>query len=138
MRRARIRGVEAELQATLPAGFGLELTAHKLDGKALDDDAPLDAIPVPTVTARVRRDFDPGYAWVRTALYGRLDEPGPTEEGRPGFALLDAGVGVRLARYLEVGLLGRNLLDKAYLVTPDARATLAPGRTAIATATVHF
>ena len=40
---------------------------------------------------------------------------------------------MHLGRHVEIDLLGRNLLDKAYLVTPDARATLAPGRTGIAT-----
>ena len=126
--RARIRGVEAELQATLPWRLGLELTAHRLSGTALDDDAALDAIPVPTMTARLRRDFDKGYGWIRTALYGRLDEPGPTEQERPGLrpARRRHRGAPRLAS-VEIDLLGRNLLDKAYLVTPDARATLAPG-----------
>jgi outer membrane receptor protein involved in Fe transport len=136
--RARIRGAEAELQASLPWRLSLELTGHRLSGTALDDDTPLDSIPVPTATARLRRDFDRGYAWVRTAVYGRLDEPGPTERERPGFGLLDAGLGVHLGRRLEIDLTGRNLLDKAYLVTPDARATLAPGRTGIVTATLRF
>ena len=135
--RARIRGLEAEVQATLPWRLSLELSAHNLSGRALDDDAGLDAIPVPTVTARLRRDMESGYVWLRTGLYGRLDEPGPTEQERPGLGLLDAGIGAFLGR-LEVDLIGRNLLDKAYLVSPDARATLAPGRTLIATASVRF
>jgi len=136
--RARIRGVEAELQATLPGRLALELTAHSLEGQALDDAAALDNIPVPTVTARLRRGFDRGYAWVRTGLYGRLGEPGPTEEPRPGYALVDAGLGARFGTRVEVDLLGRNLLDEAYLVSPDARAVLAPGRTAVATLTLRF
>lgn len=136
--RARIRGAEVELQATLPGRFGLELTAHALDGEALDDGAALDTIPVPTFTARVRRDGGRGYGWIRGGLYGRLAEPGPTEQERPGYALLDAGVGARFGRHVELDLLGRNLLDEAYLVSPDARATLAPGRTAIATLTLRF
>ena len=136
--RARIRGAEAELQATLPWRLGLELTAHRLSGTALDDDTGLDAIPVPTVTARLRRDADKGYAWIRAGLYGPLDAPGPTEQERAGLGLLDAGVGLHVGRRVEVDLLGRNLLDKAYLVSPDARATLAPGRTAIVTTTLRF
>jgi hemoglobin/transferrin/lactoferrin receptor protein len=135
--RARIRGMEAEVQATLPWQLSLEVSAHDVSGRALDDDTPLDTIPVPTFTARLRRDVERGYAWVRTGLYGRLDEPGPTEQERPGLGLLDAGVGVRFSQ-LELGVLGRNLLDKAYLVSPDARATLAPGRTLIGTASVRF
>ena len=136
--RARIRGVEAEVQATLPWRLGLELTGHRLSGKALDDGTPLDAVPVPTVTARLRRDFDRGYGWVRTALHGPLDEPGPTERARPGFGLLDAGIGWRLGRRVEIDLLGRNLVDKAYLVSPDSRATLAAGRSGLATLTLRF
>jgi outer membrane receptor protein involved in Fe transport len=136
--RARIRGVEAELQATLPWRLGLEATAHRLGGKALDDDAALDGIPVPTATLRLRRDFDKGYGWVRTGLYGRLDEPGPTEQARPGFGLLDAGIGIHLGSRVEIDVLGRNLLDKAYLVSPDSRAVLAPGVSGLAVLTLRF
>jgi hemoglobin/transferrin/lactoferrin receptor protein len=137
--RAEIRGVEAELQATLPWKIGVELTAHQVSGHALDDDdAALDAIPVLTITTRLSRQFERGYAWVRTAHYGELDEPGPTEQARPGFSLLDAGIGAHLGRHVELDFVGRNLLDKAYLVTPDARATLAPGLTLIGTATLRF
>ena len=136
--QSRIRGAEVELQATLPWKLGLELTAHQLDGEALDDDAALDAIPVPTMTVRLRRDVGKGYGWIRAAFYGRLDEPGPTEQERPGYGLLDAGIGIHLGRQVELDFLGRNLLDKAYLVTPDARATLAPGRTGIVTLSLSF
>jgi outer membrane receptor protein involved in Fe transport len=135
--RARIRGVEVEIQATLPGRLGLELTAHSVGGRAQDDDTGLDSIPAPTATARLRRGFDHGYVWVRSAIYGRLDSPGPTEQSRPGYGLLDVGGGLQLGR-VEFGLVGRNLLDKAYLVSPDARATLAAGRTAIVTASFRF
>jgi outer membrane receptor protein involved in Fe transport len=109
-----------------------------LCGRALDDNAGLDAIPVSTVTARLRRDFDKGHGWIRTGVHGRLDEPGPTEQERPGLGLLDAGIGIHLGSQVEIDFLGRNLLDKAYLVTPDARATLAPGRTGVLTASLRF
>jgi outer membrane receptor protein involved in Fe transport len=136
--RARIRGVEAELQATLPWRLGVELTAHRMSGRALDDGTGLDSIPVPTVTARLRRDVERGYGWIRTGLYGRLDKPGPTEQERPGYGLLDAGIGVHLGPRVEIDVVGRNLLDKAYLVTPDARATLAAGRSAMGILVLSF
>jgi outer membrane receptor protein involved in Fe transport len=136
--RARIRGAEAELQAELPWRLGLEVTAHALSGRALDDDAALDAIPVPTMTVRLRRQADRGHAWIRGAFHGALDEPGPTEQARPGYGLLDAGLGVRAGTRVEIDLLGRNLLDKAYLATPDARATLAAGRSALVTLSLAF
>jgi hemoglobin/transferrin/lactoferrin receptor protein len=135
--RAEIRGVEAELQASLPWQLALELSAHNISGQALDDGTPLDTIPVPTLTLRLRRDMARGYVWVRTGLYDRLDEPGPTEQVRPGYGLLDAGAGV-FVKKVELDIIGRNLLDKAYLVSPDARATLAPGLTVIGTASVRF
>jgi outer membrane receptor protein involved in Fe transport len=136
--RARIRGLEAELQATLPWRLALELAAHRLGGRALDEGAALDAIPVPTATARLRREFDRGYGWVRAALYGRLDEPGPTEQARPGFGLLDAGVGLHLGSRVEIDVLGRNLLDKAHLVSPDSRAVPAPGVSGLAVLTLRL
>ena len=134
---ARIRGIEAEVQARLPARFSLELTGHLLRGEALDDGTGLDGVPPATLTARLRRDFGRGWAWVRTAAYGRLDRPGPTEEERPGYALVDAAAGIRLGP-AEISLLGRNLLDEAYLVSPDSRAVLAPGLTGVLSLGVRF
>jgi outer membrane receptor protein involved in Fe transport len=134
---ARIRGIEAEVQARLPARFSLELTGHVLRGEALDDGTGLDGIPPATLTARLRRDFGRAWAWVRTAAYGRLDRPGPTEQERPGYALLDAAAGMRFGP-AEISVLGRNLLDEAYLVSPDSRAVLAPGLTGVVSLGVRF
>jgi vitamin B12 transporter len=136
--RARMRGVEAEVQALLPARLTVEATAHLLQGKALDDDGALDDVPPGTVTLRLLRHFDRGSVWVRAAGYGRLDEPGPNEQARPGYGLLDAGGALRLVRQVELTVIGRNLLDKVYLVSPDARAVLAAGRSGLVTASVRF
>jgi iron complex outermembrane receptor protein len=134
---ARLRGIEAEVQVRLPSRFSLELTGHVLRGEALDDGTGLDGVPPPTLTARLRRDFGRAWAWVRTAAYGRLDHPGPTEQGRPAYAVLDAGAGIRFGP-AEISLLGRNLLDEAYRVSPDSRAVLAPGRAGIVSLGVRF
>ena len=135
---ARVRGIEAEAQVELPERFALEVTAHLLDGEALDDGTGLDGIPPPTLTLRLRRGFGRASGWVRVAAYDRLDDPGPTEQARAGYALLDAGADVRLGTKAEIRVLGRNLLDKAYLVSPDSRAVLAPGITGIATLSLRF
>ncbi len=134
---ARIQGIEAEVRLRLPSRFSLELTAHSLRGEALDDGTGLDGIPPATLTARLRRDFGRAWAWLRTAAYRRHDRPGPTEEERPGYALLDAAAGVRIGP-AEISLLGRNLLDEAYLVSRDSRAVLAPGLTGVVSLGVHF
>jgi len=134
---AQVRGIEAEVQLRLPSGFSLELTAHALRGEALDDGTGLDGIPPETLTLRLRWDFGRAWAWVRGAAYGDLDRPGPTEQKRPGYALLDAAAGVRLGP-AEISVLGRNLLDEAYLVSPDSRAVLAPGLTGLVSLGVRF
>jgi hemoglobin/transferrin/lactoferrin receptor protein len=136
--RGRLRGVEAEVQATLPARFSIEASAHLMDGRALDDEGTLDDVPPTTLVLRLRRDFGRGFGWVRGAFYGALDEPGPTEQSRPGYQLLDAGAGVRLGPKVEVTLIARNLLDEAYLVSPDARAVLSAGRSALASVSLKF
>jgi outer membrane receptor protein involved in Fe transport len=135
---ARVRGVEAELSARVPWKLSLEATAHLIEGEVLDDGTSLDGIPPPTLTLRLRRDLGRAWAWLRVAAYGRLDAPGPTEEQRPGYALLDAAVGARLGAKLELQLLGRNLLDESHLVSPDSRAVPAPGITGIMTVALRF
>jgi len=136
--QARLRGVEAEIQADLPGRFSVEVAGHLIRGEAKDDGAFLDDIPPTTLTLRVRRDFDRGFVWVRTGLYGRLDRPGPSEQKRPGYGLLDAAAGIRLGKKVDVNVVGRNLLDQAYLVSPDSRAVLAPGISGIVTLIARF
>ncbi len=135
---ARIRGIEAELQAELPWKLSLQATVHVIEGELLDDATNLDGIPPETFTLRLRRELGRAWAWVRVAGHSGLDEPGPTEQPRPGYTLLDACVGARLGSRVELRALGRNLLDEAYLVSPDARAVLAPGITAIVSLEVGF
>ena len=131
-------GWRRSCRPSLPWRLGLELSAHAINGKALDDDTPLDTIPVPTLTPAC------GATWIAaTCGCGRGSTTASTSRARPsrsvpGYGLLDAGVGLFLWRQLELDFLGRNLLDKAYLVSPDARATLAPGLTLIATASIKF
>ena len=64
----------------------------------------------------------------RGAAYARDDRPGPTEQEVPGYAVLDAGAGFSINGWLEISLLGRNLLDRSYLASSDVDAVLAPGR----------
>ena len=57
------------MQASLPARFSLDLSAHFIRGRSATDDLPLDDVPPPTATARLSRAFASGSLWVRTALY---------------------------------------------------------------------
>jgi iron complex outermembrane receptor protein len=136
--RARLRGVELEAQVEPRAGWRVELAGHVMRGRAVDDASYLDDIPPLTFTARLTRDFGRGFAQVRGAWYAEDDRPGPTEQARDGYSLLDLTGGWRMGRGLELRALARNLLDSSYRVSPDARATLAPGRSLALTAALSF
>ncbi|HSL22239.1 MAG TPA: TonB-dependent receptor [Vicinamibacterales bacterium] len=137
--RARLRGIEAEAQVGLGAGWGLELTAQLARGLALDDGAPLDDIAPPMVSALLRREISGGgYAQLRAAAFGRDTRPGPTERDMPGYAVLDASAGIPLTSRLEVQVSARNMLDKEYLASPDPRTVPAPGASVLVSALVRW
>lgn len=137
--RARIRGLEAEVHAVLGGQVILESTATLTRGLALDDRQALDDIPPLTFTLSLRRPVGTrGFAHVRGAFYGRDDRPGPTEVAVPGYTVLDVIGSVTLAKALDVNLTVRNLLDRTYPVSPDARAVWAPGLHGILTVIARF
>jgi iron complex outermembrane receptor protein len=132
--RARLRGVELEIQWTLLGGYTFEIGAQTARGKALEDNSWLDDVPVENLTLKLRRDLGGGnYIDVRTAFFGRDERPGPTETVTPGFWTLDIGGGWKLNPHLQIRFLGRNLLNESYPVSPDRRAVLAPGRSGVVT-----
>jgi iron complex outermembrane receptor protein len=127
--RTLIRGIELEAQADLGAGLLIELGAQAAEGRALDDGTPLTDIPAEGLTLTLRRAWGArAAAWLRATLRDRRDDPGPTERAIPGYAVLDAGGSLRLARGLEARLVLGNAFDHAYDQTPDELAVLAPGR----------
>ena len=135
---AKLRGLELEVQADLPGGFALALAAQIERGETVDDDAPLDDIPPESFTLQLRKAFGPAFVQARGAVYAGDPRPGPTERARPGYGLLDLGGGYKLGEIVEFQVYVRNVLDKAYLITVDARSTLAPGISAAFTTFVRF
>ena len=126
---SEITGIELETSFVIGNGLELNAGAHYLRGEVVDDDSPTDGVPAPGVFMTLRGS--PGTRWwwmARGAAYGRDDRPGPTKQEVPGYAVLDAGAGFSITDWLEVSLLGRNLLDRAYLASSDEDAVLAPGR----------
>jgi outer membrane receptor protein involved in Fe transport len=137
--RAQIRGIEVEAQARLGWQVSLEVTGTVTRGLALDDSTALDDIPPATFTMGLRRPVSTwGFVHVRGAFYGVDDRPGPTEVRVPGYTLVDVVVGATLAKWIDLNLSVRNLLDQNYPVSPDARAVPAPGISAVLTATARF
>lgn len=136
---AVIRGGEIEMQASLPADFTLEITAHAARGGDGDAGAPIDAIAPATISGLVRRTFGArGFAQVRAAAHAANDRPGPTEREVPGYRVVDLGGGFRVSTHLELRAQVRNVFDETYFASQDTRAVFAPGRTASITAALRF
>jgi outer membrane receptor protein involved in Fe transport len=137
--RSRIRGLEAELHVGLAGGLNASITGHVVRSESLDDGSHLDDAPPDTLTVQLHKAFgERGFVQARGALYAEDDRPGPTEVARKGYGLLDASAGYRPVPKLELRLLLRNLLDEEYLVSPDARAVLAPGLSVLLTGSLSF
>lgn len=136
---ARVRGFEVEGQARFPAGVTLDLGTQVAEGRALDDNAYLDDISPLTFSATLRAPFGArAFAQLRAAYFSDDDHVGPTERAVPGYTLLDAAGGFRIARPLELRLQARNLLNEELFASQDVRAVLAPGRSVSLTANVKF
>lgn len=127
---ALMRGVELEGSAVLAAATTLRFGLQRLRGEVREDDQPTDGVPADGGFVTLQQDHAAGWWWLaRLAAYARDDRPGPTEKEIPGYVLVDAGVGYRVAPGVQIELLGRNLTNRAYTSSADASATLAPGRT---------
>ena len=136
---ALVRGYEVEAQATLPAAFTIDFAAQVAEGRAVDDNAYLDDISPVNVTAIVRKQFaERAFGQLRWSYFSNDEHFGPTERAVPGYTLVDAAAGYRLARPLELRVQARNLLNELYFASQDVRAVFAPGRSASLTATVRF
>jgi iron complex outermembrane receptor protein len=126
--RARIRGVEAEIQGDLPGGVHLEMALQSQRGVSLDDGMPLDDISPVSLFIQLRKELgSKAFVQARAAFFTDDHEPGPTEIETPGYGLLDVSGGYRFDDRFELRFLGRNLFDVSYPVSPDAHAVLAPG-----------
>lgn len=137
--RARLRGVELEVQADFGRGVTLELAAQRARGLALDDAAALDDISTDTISAQARKQFGTrAFAQLRAAIYAADDRPGPSEVTTPGYRMVDASGGYTISKNLELRILARNLFDASYYLSPDPRWVWAPGASAQVTALVKF
>lgn len=136
---ARVRGFEVEAQASFPWAVTLDFAMQVAEGRALDDETYLDDISPVNLIAVLRKQFGAdAFAQVRASHFGDDEHFGPTEREVPGYMLLDAAAGYRLARPLELRIQARNLLNETYYASQDVRTVFAPGRSASLTATVKF
>lgn len=125
---AEVKGLEVELATPLVHRFSLEANLTLARGTALDDDAPLDDIPGPNAHVAIRWIGNRASAFVYGFAFAEDDRPGPVETRRPGYTTFDAGFAWHFLRALEARVYARNLTDRTYAGSPDANASLAPGR----------
>ena len=111
-----------------PAAMPATPAATWAEGEIKDDNTPMDDIPTPGAFLTLRWAGAEGYAYTRLAAFQRDDEPGPTEDERPGYATFDLGMGYHVFESLELRLIGKNLLDRRYREAGDETAALAMGR----------
>jgi outer membrane receptor protein involved in Fe transport len=125
---AEVKGIELELTTPLAAHLSLEANATLARGEVLDDDAALDDIAGPNAHLGLRWAGSRATAFVYAFLFGEDDRPGPVEVRRPGYAMFDAGFIWHFSDLIEARVYGRNLADRLVAGSPDANASLAPGR----------
>lgn len=126
--QAEVRGVEIEMATPLIRNFSLEANVTLAHGEALDDNLPLDDISGPNAHIGLRWAGSRASAFVHGFAFAEDDRPGPVETRRPGYATVDAGFNWQFLPALEARLSVRNLGDRNYAGSPDANASLAPGR----------
>jgi len=125
---AEVKGVELEFTTPLAPHFSLEANVTLARGEALDDNLALDDIPGPNAHLAVRWAGSRATAFVYGFAFAEDDRPGPVETRRPGYATFDAGFTWQFIPALEGRVYIRNLGDRVYAGSPDANASLAPGR----------
>jgi iron complex outermembrane receptor protein len=124
-----VRGAELEAgwsvtdDLDVAAGFGWAR------GRILDDDSFAADVPAPAAIVTVRHSVMDALWWrLRVRLVAEDDEPGPTEVATPAHEIVDLSAGLSLTKELQVILVGSNLLDERYPLSPDEVAPPAPGR----------
>jgi iron complex outermembrane receptor protein len=128
--QGEVAGAELEAGTDLGAGIVLQGGLQFVRGEVRDDGTPIDDVPPRGGFLVLRQEFVSCWSWfARLAAYRRDERPGPSERVVPGYAVVDGGVGYRVSPAFEVQLLARNLLDREYPSSPDAKSVNAPGRT---------
>lgn len=135
---ARIRGFEVESQVDFGGGLTGDLAAQIARGVVLDDETFLDDAPAPNVSVQLRKALPKAFVQIRAARFAKDNRPGPTEVPYQAYTMVDLSGAYTLSRHVDLRALVRNLLNEEYLVSPDVRAVLAPGRALSITAVIRF
>jgi len=136
--QAEIRGIELEASFDLTKTLAARLGAAVVRGEIVDDRSTPSDIPADRLTFSLVQTR-PRWWWRATAaVVASKDDAGPTELPTPSYQTIDASVGVKVYKDLEVRLHGWNLTDEAYPATADAASAEAPGRSVALAAGYRF
>jgi len=135
---AEIEGVELEASFDLTKTLAARLGAGVVRGEIVDDGSTPSDIPADRLTFSLVQTR-PRWWWRATAaIVASKDDVGPTELPTPSYQTIDASVGVKVYKEIELRLHGWNLTDETYPATADAASALAPGRAAAVAAGYRF
>lgn len=127
--RARLTGAELEGRVAAGAGLTVDVIAQVSRGRDAIDDVPLDDVAprsIGFIARHVWRDRVSSYLRLSSiAAHGRA---GPSEVPTPGYTLLDAAAGWRVAERLELRATFRNLLNASYYSSSGPRWVWGAGR----------
>jgi outer membrane receptor protein involved in Fe transport len=136
---AELQGVELEASAMLPHGFALAASAETSRGRDGHDGTPIDDIAPAAASVAVRHRLGQrAGSFVRIRTVGAHNAAGPSEVPTRRYTLLDAGIGHRLTRRLELFGTMRNILDESYQSSAGPRWVWAAGRNASVTMVVTY
>jgi iron complex outermembrane receptor protein len=122
-------GGEVEIDTDITPRLSARATFSIARGEIVDDGSDAADVPPMAGTISFRHQLT-GRIWYQLGLWmqARDDRPGPTETTTPGYAVVDLAAGTNIGSGIGLGVRVRNLLDHVYPESPDAAATLAPGR----------
>jgi iron complex outermembrane receptor protein len=124
-----VRGAELEVEWSPIDPLDLAAALTWARGRVLDDDSFAADVPARSAVLTVRHALSDRVWWrLRARLVASDDEPGPTEVETPAYEAVDLSAGFEVTKAFEVILIGSNLLDERYPLSPDADAPQAPGR----------
>jgi outer membrane receptor protein involved in Fe transport len=122
-------GGEVEIDTDISPRLSARATFSIARGEIVDDGSDAADVPPMAGTVSFRHQVTDRH-WYQLGLWmqARDDRPGPTETTTPGYATVDLAAGTNIGSGVGLGVRVRNLLDHVYPESPDAAATLAPGR----------
>ena len=115
------RGIELEGSFDLTKTLAARLGVGVVRGEILDDGTTPSDIPADRLTFSLVQTLRRWWWRATAAAVAKKDDVGPTEIATPSYRTLDASVGVKVFRELEVRLHGWNLTDDWHGAIPDGK-----------------